>query len=224
MTKNQSMKAQKGRRGNRNIPRMAVSRNVVSPHLRITMPYTQSGALAEGAANLGAYNTFVLNSAFDPDFTGGGLQPLGFDQYAQFYGRYRVLNVRFELTLSNGSATVPIQAGMYASPQSTLPAVATAWRIQPTPANKSKMLSPNTGAGSVHVFTSKIPLASVFGVTRKEFESDQDFSAGFAASPARPAYLHCWIQGLSGSVASAYWTIRMWQDIELSQPVALGLS
>lgn len=213
-----------GKRGGNKGAMSRVSRGVISPHLRISMPYAQSGALAEGAANLGAYQSFALNSAFDPDFSGGGLQPLGYDQYAQFYGRYRVIGVRVEVSVSNGSATVPILAGIYCSPQSTLPAVATAWRVQPTPTTLSKFLSPSAGGTSVGVFRAKVPLAMVLGVTSKEFTDDQDFTANFSSSPARLAYMHVWIQGVSGSVASAYWTIRMWQDIELSQPVALSLS
>jgi hypothetical protein len=201
-----------------------ISRSVVSPHLRITMPYAQSGALTEAAANLGAYQSFALNSAFDPDFSGGGLQPLGYDQYAQFYGRYRVLGIRVEVSVSNGSATVPILGGIYCSPQSTLPAVATAWRVQPTPSTKSKFLSPNAGGTPVAVFRANVPLAMVFGVTTKEFTDDQDFSANFLSSPARLAYMHVWIQGVAGAVASAYWSVRIWQDIELSQAVALSLS
>lgn len=197
---------------------------VLTPHLRIVMPYAQQGILTEAAATLGAYNTFALNSAFDPDFSGGGLQPLGFDQYAQFYGRYRVVKTRIELSFGSRTAGEPINVGMYTAAQSTLPAVATAWRIQPTPGCRYKMIEGPTGGPSIALLKSSVKMAQVMGVTSSEFHNDMDFAALFSASPARVAYLHIWIQSVTGNVGSCHWSLRMYQDIELSQPISLSLS
>jgi hypothetical protein len=39
---------------------------VQTPHLRITLPFVQTGIISESGAGLGAFQTFVINGAFDP--------------------------------------------------------------------------------------------------------------------------------------------------------------
>lgn len=48
------------------------------------------------------YNyVFNSNSLYDPDSTGTGHQPLGFDQFSAMYSRYRVLGVQYRVTFGN---------------------------------------------------------------------------------------------------------------------------
>lgn len=47
---------------------------------------------------------FRGNSLFDPDFTGGGTQPLGFDQWANFYSKYRVNGSKITVLAVNTSS------------------------------------------------------------------------------------------------------------------------
>jgi hypothetical protein len=198
---------------------------VQTPHLRITLPLAQTGIITESAAGLGAFQTFVVNSAFDPYFTGGGVQPLGFDQYAQFYGRYRVLSARVEVQwVARSTSTEPVTVGMYASPQSTLPALSAAWLVQPTPSLCVSTLTGANGGPCSVTHSRRFKIADVLGVTSREFHDDQDFSAIFSASPPRPCYLQLFTRSLSGTAASSTYTFRIWMDIEFSQAVALSLS
>lgn len=65
------------------------------PTLFTKMRYSQKLVLT--ADNLtgrtGSENAFRLNSLFDPDFTGTGHQPLGFDQLTPVYNKYCVYKV-----------------------------------------------------------------------------------------------------------------------------------
>jgi hypothetical protein len=198
---------------------------VQTPHLRITLPLAQTGIITESAAGLGAFQTFMINSAFDPYYTGGGVQPLGFDQYAQFYGRYRVMSVRVEVQwVARSTSTEPVNVGMYASPQSTLPALSTAWLVQPTPTLRVSTLSGASGGPCSVTHSRRINIADVLGVTAREFQDDQDFTAIFSSNPPRPCFLQLFTRSLSGTVASSTYTLRIWMDIQFSQPVALSLS
>ena len=51
---------------------------------------------------------FAVNSAFDPDFSGTGHQPSYYDKIAAVYARYFVESFDLDVTISNESATVPI--------------------------------------------------------------------------------------------------------------------
>ncbi len=51
----------------------------------------------------GATHVFRMNSLFDPDLTGIGEQPMGFDQWKQFYTNYQVLGSSIKVIALNAS-------------------------------------------------------------------------------------------------------------------------
>lgn len=73
---------------------------------------------------------FVLNSLFDPNNTGGGHQPLGFDQWSAFYNRYEVLSSSITIR-----ATAPdvnqVTMAVYPSINSTQSVLISTAREQP---------------------------------------------------------------------------------------------
>lgn len=60
--------------------------------MTVTLPYIISGRVNPGVV---AYNDQVirLNGVYDPDFSGAGHQPRGFDQWSLVYTQYRVSRV-----------------------------------------------------------------------------------------------------------------------------------
>lgn len=59
--------------------------------------------LTLNSTSIGTYGThsFRANDIFDPDFTGTGHQPRGFDQWAQFYDNYVVLGSKIRVHCQN---------------------------------------------------------------------------------------------------------------------------
>lgn len=53
------------------------------------LPYCTQVTLNAAPGNY-TYHTFLTNSLYDPDLTGAGHQPLGFDQYSPLYKNYYV--------------------------------------------------------------------------------------------------------------------------------------
>jgi len=66
---------------------------------RRTIQYYGTSTLA-GTSAMGTY-VFSANGAFDPDITGTGGQPMGFDQMMVFYNHYTVLRSRIRVVFSN---------------------------------------------------------------------------------------------------------------------------
>jgi len=57
---------------------------------------------------------FRLNGLFDPDFSLGGHQPMGFDEWSAFYGRYRVKSAKCKIrAVSNTTVNVPMAVIAY---------------------------------------------------------------------------------------------------------------
>lgn len=69
----------------------------------VTLKYMEVVTLSPGA-NFFEY-IFTGNGLFDPNVTGTGGQPAGYDQWANFYTKYLVLGSKIKLTVVNNSAT-----------------------------------------------------------------------------------------------------------------------
>jgi len=67
------------------------------------MKYVESFSIDPAAGSLGT-TVYRANSVYDPDYTGVGHQPLGFDQMAALYAHYQVLRSTIKITLQPSAA------------------------------------------------------------------------------------------------------------------------
>lgn len=190
--------------------------------LVMDMQYFHSTLLNESFAGVGAFNQYRLNSLYDPDLSGTGKQPLGFDQYSTLYGRYRVLKAKIEVTLINrtDSAFGNYVAVVWPSAQASITSDPESWPAQPLA--KYKLCSVACGGGAVNRFGFTVNIPRLLGVTSAEFK-DADFSSITSASPTRVAYLHVGIYGV-GYIVGATLATKITFTSEWSQPVTLALS
>lgn len=74
--------------------------------LKTKLPYSQDFGLSTGTLSsvFGPEQSFRLNAPFDPDFTGTGHQPYGYDQLTPFYNKCMVTAVDIEVTFYDPSA------------------------------------------------------------------------------------------------------------------------
>lgn len=85
--------------------RLSVVNAPLSRTLKATMMYTsnQGITLTSVAANPGTH-VFSLNSLFDPDVTGVGHQPRGYDQLMLMYDHYTVINCKVRIDAHNNES------------------------------------------------------------------------------------------------------------------------
>lgn len=77
---------------------------------RRMLPYYESIAVTGSVSAVYAY-AFSANGLFDPNITGTGHQPMGFDQMMVFYNHYTVLSANIRVTFHNtGTETVYVGA------------------------------------------------------------------------------------------------------------------
>lgn len=67
-----------------------------APSVVVKLKYVDLKSYDAGQAS-SVFNTYRANSVFDPDLTGAGHQPHGFDQWSQFYGKWVVTHVKVTL-------------------------------------------------------------------------------------------------------------------------------
>jgi hypothetical protein len=86
---------------------------------RIKLFYYDYGLTRSGTAGAVSNYFFIANGLFDPNITGGGHQPMGFDQMMLLYNQYTVVASKMSLTIYNTTASVAVRAGVYLSPDAS---------------------------------------------------------------------------------------------------------
>lgn len=130
----------------------------------------------------GSY-TMNLNSIFDPNRSGGGHQPYGFDQLASLYNRYRVIACGWRVTAPSSTQTVQL---------GTLPAnetvsVATFAELKENP--RAKYVIQHVG-GNVQTVSGKVYLPSLVGRTKAQYMADDRYQATVVSDPGELAILN----------------------------------
>jgi len=80
-------------------------RNVVPQSLTVKLKYAEAISLNPGVA---AFSNYIwrANDLYDPNYTGGGHQPRGFDQWMVFYNHFTVIGSKFTVILSNKGTAI----------------------------------------------------------------------------------------------------------------------
>ncbi len=139
-------------------------------------------------AQLNLSNSFLykfnLNSLYDPDRTGAGHQPHGFDQLAGLYNRYRVIGCNY--TVSVYSASDAVRFGVVPTNDDGI-----IWNnmsdFLETPRAKWTMQTPG---GAAKILKGYVSLPSLMGRDKRAYMSDDRYQAQVSVSPAELAVLN----------------------------------
>jgi hypothetical protein len=156
-------------------------------------------------------NVFNLNSLFDPDRTGIGHQPLGHDQWSEFYGRYRVDKVKVEITAVNNSNDVVTITDVLANNDSSAIVTGTLFDSAcEAPFSNVFMIGGNSGM-NYHKFSRTYSLNQIAGATPVKYQTDDTYAALVTSSPSEIITLHVCAADLAFST-----NIDMFYDIKLT--------
>lgn len=195
--------------------------------IRTKLRYISSSQVDESSGALGSW-VFSANGLYDPDVTGIGHQPLGYDVFAQVYSRYLVLSSRIKVYVTCPSASAnaaPSVIGVLLSQASSL-TYTNADLLMEQGLSTYELMPMN---GSVY---RKIVLDGRLFSARTMFDcvdpSDLKDAIGAAtnANPTLQAYHIVWFgQTPSGSdVVPLNLTVRLTYVVEFSTPLQLQSS
>ncbi len=184
--------------------------------MTVNMVYVQSVNINTGTG-FGS-EIFRLASIFDPAFSIGGHQPLGHDQWAQLYQRYRVIGADYEVHFVNCSDTNnPQIVGAFVSETSAVGFN----NILEYAGGKLTLLQSNE-KGRV-TFRDTVDIAKFEGDLGSKY--DKDYTAAFGTNPVRDIFLH--VGGLNntgGTQCIIEATIKITYKVRLYDKVDLTLS
>lgn len=152
---------------------------------RRLLTYYSSGTIITGTATANAY-VFSANGCFDPDITGTGGQPMGFDQMMLFYNHYTVLRSRIRVVATNTSASLMSNAGVFKSGASTQTS-----SIEQVVENGDLAWCPLGffgAAGSTALLTQSCDCAKFQGIDN--ILDDPDMRGDAASNPTEQMYFH----------------------------------
>ncbi len=192
----------------------------IDPHKYVCLKYVDNFS-ASVATTAGTQQTMNLNSIFDPDRSGGGHQPLYYDQYAALYNRYRVLKVWWKVSFANNTGSyntvvVPTNGLLSSSVAGSATYVTAA--EQPRAVYK---LVPGTGGFPV-VYTGSISLNNLNGCTETEYLGDDRFEAQIGASPTEIMVLNLGVYNPTLATIIVNWTIEMKFYVDLHDVISIA--
>lgn len=174
-----------GKTGSRN-PLTDFSKNDPFPsRKRHVLTYSQTQQFTTTGGNtFGTEQVFNLNNLYDPDFSGTGHQPYGFDQITPLYLRYKVDAAKVSLTFTDPSADGIVVGALAQPPQvgTTLQGMSID-RAAETPLCAVKRI--NNSGKQVVTISAYLPIHKLCGLSKLQFAADTDlYTSGVGTGPA----------------------------------------
>jgi len=152
--------------------------------------YSDSFVLTITTGAVASY-VYRANDLFDPDFTGTGHQPMGFDPLMLFYNHFTVLQSKITVVAFNGTAAQRSQISVRVDGASTPLSVVN--RILELGGNKYEHLGLAGASSAQKELTLDCDIAKLQGVSRSAITADATLRGDAATSPTEVTYFH--IQG-----------------------------
>jgi hypothetical protein len=184
------------------------------------LPYVSSNYINSGAG-LAGNQVFSANGLFDPDITGTGSQPAGFDQMMLSYEHYTVLRAKITATFRNTSTANIAFAAIGVRADSV---VNTSYdTIMTSGQTVATALMPSATSASLKELSLEVDIAVYGGVD--DLMDNENYRGNIAVNPAEQTYFHlsAW-NPESNTVVAVYYSVRIEYYSIFSEAKFLGLS
>lgn len=143
------------------------------------MKYSQLTALSYSASSPPAYTSIYINRPYNP-LASGAHQPLGYDQMAGLYSKYRVFGMQYQITVSNRETAYQIECCLNARPTT---AVHTSYDTA-LESDYSARLVIQPEPNGIKNFKGYVDVGKVTGVTKTIVRTDDSYASEWNASPS----------------------------------------
>lgn len=183
---------------------------------RCTLRYVDTVSLGIYGVSPAGY-VFSANGCYDPDITGTGHQPLGFDQLMVFFNHYTVLRSRIKVTWFNSANNDPATGAIAVQRSSSV--LSSFQRVLECGDAVYAPIGGVMGAGG--------PLAASLkhGVDVANFQSipnvlnDDTLRGTAAANPSAPIFYVLYVKGLSTSDVAIAADVQIDYDVMFTEPL-----
>lgn len=192
-----------------------VKNQVFAPKLLTRLKYHERASLSLTGGVAQVYS-FRVNSLYDPNYTGGGHQPGGYDQLTAIYNKYRVYKCDYILKMISYDTASTVETSIIANNEPTYSqANDTMAETQRGRYTQWNAYNPQTIRGSIY-------LPALNGKTSAQYKADEDTYGVWNANPNETLSLH--IQNVSGQTTTILFDIMLIYHAELFDPKQLAQS
>lgn len=173
---------------------MRIFKRVIPDATIVKLRYVEFITLNPGVGTL-AYHTFRASSVFDPNYSGGGHQPNGFDQWANFYDQYIVLGAK--CTFMPYVYATGVGDSCFAACQCTIKSPITATTLDELMEQRDtpyRALISKDGKSYGKVVSYYSP-RKIYGI--KDVKDANQLRCGVGENPNWCAYFHVYVGGLN---------------------------
>jgi len=195
---------------------------VVPDRLIVKLPYFNAAVLtAANGVPLDAQ--YRLNSIYDPDRTGVGHQPLGYDNWNSFYNRYRVFKVGYNIQITNVTAVAAACIGGLTATNGVLGQATDASAFEQPHCRKFQI--GNSAGTSTKSLKGFINLPYVSGRPVVAYKTDDRYAAPFGMNPEEALTLALQFLGVDSQIGmTLHISVKLVYFCELYDPKILTLS
>lgn len=156
-----------------------------------TLIYAENGiTLNPGLAGIAASYVFSFNSLFDPNLTGAGHQPAGFDQLMAIYEQYLVYGVAYKIQGANSEANLEAIHGVTITDQISANSDP---RVNMENGQTQFQCVGRTAGNKIPTFSGYVDLAKLHGIDKDSYMRDYDYmGTATTGPPGDGGYLHLW--------------------------------
>lgn len=162
---------------------------------------------------------YAGNGLYDPDITGIGHQPTGFDQLVAIWSRYRVYSSRIRVDVVN-VAGVPVQVSI--TPQAVSTNFTSTQDATQYPGTTWKVLGGTTTSQDVVTITNRASTKNIFHVS--DIKDDVAFTGNNANNPQNLWYWHVMIDNPTADALDLYTYVTIEYACEFLFPAVLQQS
>jgi len=182
---------------------------------RATLSYYDNNNFTTGAAASSGY-VFTANGLYDPNITGVGHQPMGFDQMMLFYEHYTVTSCRLTVNFYNADATNTAMVGILVAPDATLETNYS--KLNENGLLKKIHLSPTgSNPNNFKTISMQVNISKING--KKDVKSEDDFRGDVASNPLEQTYFHVFgYNFINVNTVSIYFETLLEYTAEFTEP------
>jgi hypothetical protein len=170
-------------------------------------------------AGLASDYKFNLNGLFDPDLTGTGHQPYGYDQISTFYARWVVTRCRYQIRLTSSAGSITV---LTAVPDNSATSFGTGDRDLAAESPMAQtIISASASPTDAQVITGDVILPRLTGRTKAEYLAGARYNGATAANPSETLVLHIVTQCDSTTATAVDYTVKLEYDAEFYDPTNL---
>lgn len=223
--KRSGMKRKGGRRGYKTVNVVGRSLNPIPQKMIAKHKYADVATISLVSSALGNYN-FNLNSVWDPNRTGSGHQPYGRDTFATIYNRYRVLGCYYNVSLVPSSAALATQLLAIPANEEVSGTVTSASAGREQPRCRYILQAPVGAGAPIKNLKGYVDIASLMGLTKTQYRSNENTQAQVGASPTELAILNLFAGTFTEDIitTSIYVSVEMTYVVEWFDPLILSQS